>query len=132
MEQAEEIRYNLRKTLDNIEKITGISKTLAAERDDHRWAMKVSNLFNKANDELADDSKYQSIISETLDDSFLPPPNYVTEDLSKYHYAISFNPVSTWRGMQRQSSINKLIAGLKENTTPIISTHRNQLDFIEY
>ena len=86
--------------------------------------MRVANLFHKANDDLPEDVKYQDIVNETLNNEVLSPPNYVTEDLSKFHFAITSNPPSTWRATQRQSTFNKLTEGLKTNSLAIWSSRR--------
>ena len=115
LEYGEEPRANLRKSLESIDQITGIPKTMVLERENSKWSLKLGAALPKAQDELLEEAKYQSLFSDFLGEISPILPNYVTEDLSRYHYVIANNLAATWRQGQRAQGIAKIFDGFKEN-----------------
>eukprot|EP01022_Parablepharisma_sp_SALTPOND_P005511 TRINITY_DN1226_c0_g1_i1.p1 TRINITY_DN1226_c0_g1~~TRINITY_DN1226_c0_g1_i1.p1 ORF type:complete len:1480 (-),score=135.50 TRINITY_DN1226_c0_g1_i1:5166-9605(-) len=97
IERGEEVRSNLRKTLEGIDALTGIPKTMMLERENSKWTLKPIPIFHKANDVFSEESKVFSVLEEVLERVKPIEKEYVTEDTDKYHYAVAGNAIGTWR-----------------------------------
>ncbi len=89
LEQGEELRVSLRKSLEEIDQTTGISKTMVLERENSRWALKAGHPLPKAFDEGLDDAKYQVVFAEALCEGGARMVSYISDNLSKCHFSVS-------------------------------------------